>query len=211
MKIPHLPLQFQPKLVQLDLPCDEVLLNEVETELKAKAAADEFKCFGYFPGMQSKADLEYSLPACEKFAEVLGRLTVENKAFDFSFLRMSLIQQQGLASYHVDSDPSAALTGDVKMVEQHLIWRLLLNLNVAHHRNTAYLDVDVSAVELTNTNGYIHLAETAVPEDRRKHVTIPARKGLTVSAALFCASRVLHAGQDDEFGHFVAGYGKEEG
>jgi len=201
--------QFQPLLTVVGLDCPQQLISEAGDELHEKASKDDYKCFGYFPGMQAKAaTLDFDLPKSKVFADKVSTITFDDKKFLFSFLRMSLIQQKGISPYHVDSDASAALTGDIAKISDTYIWRFLINLSDTHHRTLSYLDIDPQTVELQNKSGYVHYAGE-IPEELIRFVNIPPRNGSKVSGVVFCASRVLHAGRDDEYGHFVAGYGCE--
>lgn len=202
---------FAPSILTLRLPCDEALIAAAHAELQRKAAEDAYKCFGYFPGMRAHAnELDFNLSACQAFAAAVPELLVAEKQLDFGFLRMSLIKQSGISPYHVDSDASAALTGDEACVSKKQIWRLLMNMSDTHERTLSYLNIDPSSVKLANKNGYVHFPETAIADTYVRTVIIPPRRKTKVVGVLFCASRVLHAGQDDEFGHFVAGYGCEQ-
>lgn len=202
--------QFQPKLVTVTLDVLPEVINAVQSELTAKCQADDNKCFGYFPGMSGAVGIESNLPASEAFAKALPALSVDGKDLRFNFVRMSLIKQANDSPYHLDSDAKTALTGDTATVGERLVWRFLLNLSDAHPRTLGYLHIDPFSVKLATKGGYIHCTSDQYTEDAVQRVVIPPRNGLAVSGVLFCASRVLHTGQDDAFGHFVSGYGCEE-
>ncbi|HUS25928.1 MAG TPA: hypothetical protein VMY99_01095 [Nevskiaceae bacterium] len=205
-----LPSVFQPLAVTIQLPCSQTVIADAQEELRTKAKQDDYKCFGYFPGMSAKGtSLDFDLPKCKLFAQRVPELTVNDRVCSFGFLRMSLIQQPGISPYHVDSDASAALTGDMATLSKKRIWRLLFNLSDTYARTLSYLDVDPSTVKLDIKNGYIHYPNQTVTKKAIHEIVIPPRQGTRVEAVLFCASRVLHAGKDDEHGHYVAGYGCE--
>jgi hypothetical protein len=191
------------------MPVTNKQLEQVRLELTAKAQADSNKCFGYFPGMKLKANLDFDLPESAKLEASAPTLKLNDKLLHFNFVRLSLVKQSANSPYHLDSDAATALTGDTSTISKRLVWRLLLNLSDQHARTLSYLDLDPSSVKLETSGGYIHCADTT-PEDTIRRIAIPPRQDGQVHGVLFCASRVLHTGQDDEHGHFVAGYGCEE-
>lgn len=202
---------YQPRPVQLGGFASIDSIEAAEAELHARAEADPNKCWGYFPGMKDRCGIANDLPVCAQFAE--QNSTVELAGFHlplgFNFLRMSVTQQEATDFYHIDSDASTALTGDLTDINERLVWRLLLNLNPKTERNLSYLAIDPSTLELSFGDGFIHYPARPSQADIRS-IEIPARKDDHVSGVLFCANRILHSGKDDEAGHFVASYGVEE-
>lgn len=201
---------FQPKLVTIELSCRPEALREAEAELRSHSLADDNHCYGYFPGMKANQGVDANLPHSQRFAQAVPTLFMDDKLLQFNFMRMSLVRQHGDSPFHLDSDAATALTGDVDTVSERLVWRLLLNVSDDHPRTLAYVDVDPSTVTLTSQGGYIHCEDAKLTAKYKKTIAIPPRRDLRVSGVLFCASRVLHTGQDDEHGHFVMGYGCEE-
>lgn len=208
-EIKALPTQFTPLEVTVTLPASETSIADAEAELRIKAETDTNHCYGYFPAMKGTDSINTDLPKSQAFAENVPTLEVEGKRLTFNFIRLSLIQQKSDSPFHLDSDAATALTGDTATISKRLVWRLLLNLNDKHARTLSYLDVDTSSMRLTNSDGYIHCEDEQAAETE-KSIAIPPRNGQEVHGVLFCASRVLHTGKDDEFGHFVLGYGCEE-
>lgn len=197
---------FQPQVITIPVSSDiSDLITNAETELKKFAENDTNKCWGYFPALKEK---NRNLNECKKFHDALPKITQNNKVLDLNFVRLSLIQQKGDSPYHMDSDSKTALTGDTATIDSRLVWRLLLNFSSEHSRTLGYLDLDTSSITLTTEGGYIHY--TGDTAEFERSVVIPPRTKNEITGVLFCASRVLHTGKDDEFGHFVAGYGSEE-
>ncbi len=209
-EIKALPTQFRPLEVTVALPADEGAIVAAEGELRNKAETDANHCYGYFPAMKGTGSINTDLPESRAFAGAVPRLEVGGKRLTFNFIRLSLIQQHGDSPFHLDSDAATALTGDTATISKRLVWRLLLNLNDKHVRTLSYLDADTSSVDLTNSDGYIHCKDERLTEKVERSIAIPPRTGQQAHGVLFCASRVLHTGRDDEFGHFVTGYGCEE-
>lgn len=210
MVIPKLSSDFQPKIVTINLPFKSSLIQKTEGELGLHAQRDDDKCYGYFPGMGDRRGIDANLPVSQSFADGAQYLTVDGKKLNFNFLRLSLIDQPSISPFHLDSDSATALTGDVATMSQRLVWRLLINLSPVRSRTVIYLDLDPSSVELINDRGYISYPSKSITDDMIKKVELSPRSGSEVSAVLFCASRVLHAGKDINGGHFVAGYGVDE-
>lgn len=201
---------FTPKIVTVAFPFDESLIQSVEQELSARASQDTDKCFGYFPGMKGRQDIAFDLPISQQFAEQAKTLDVTGKKLYFNFLRLSLVDQPTISPFHLDSDSATALTGDEATMAQRLVWRLLVNMSDTKSRTVVYLNLDPSSIKLTTYKGYISYPSKSITDDMIKSVKLPPRDKNTVSAVLFCASRVLHAGKDMDSGHFVAGYGVDE-
>lgn len=198
--------KFTPKLISLNLTDEEAaLLGNVEQELHTCAQKDAHKCWGYFPALAEK---NLGLVESKRFHQIRPELYVEGKKLELNFIRISLIQQTGSSPYHMDSDSKTALTGDTSTIGSRLVWRLLVNLSSKHIRTLGYLDINTETVELTAEGGYIHYVGQT--KQHEKSIIIPPRVKGKVSGVLFCASRVLHTGKDDQHGHFVAGFGCEE-
>jgi hypothetical protein len=192
------------------LPSTNQDITAVQAELTAKAKEDANKCWGYFPAMKGKSSIDTDLPISAGFADGIPQLEVDGKSLRFNFVRLSLIQQTGTSPFHLDTDAATALTGDTSTLSKRLVWRLLLNLNDKHTRTLSYLDLDSTKIPLLDDGGYLHCDASLVHEGIIRRIVIPPRKGSKASGVLFCASRVLHTGQDDQFGHFVTGFGCEE-
>ena len=209
LQIEALPYAFKPVEIELELPVDESIITGADEELRLRAGADANGCYGYFPSMRGMASIDSDLPRSQAFAEAIPSITIDDKVLGFNFIRMSLIQQRGDTPFHLDSDAATALTGNVETLGSRLVWRLLLNLSDTHPRTLAYLDADTEYLKLDNDRGHIHCKDESPAATARNH-TIPPRTGRVARGVLFCASRVLHTGRDDENGHFVAGFGCEQ-
>lgn len=203
-----LPLQWTPLLLSVSLPVDHQLIDDAEQELTTRAQSDANKCFGFFPGMR-KDSISTDLPASRKLAEALPIISSNGKECIFNFLRLSLINQPSISPFHLDSDSATALTGSSESVKTNLVWRLLINLSSSKPRSVIYMNIDSESIMLSENDGYLSYDDVVEPS-LIETVTLDPRKGSQVSAVLFCASKVLHAGKDVEGGHFVAGYGVDE-
>lgn len=199
--------ELQPTPVTIDLG-DSSLVETVEQELKKKALIDPDQCFGYFPAMQVEG-IYSDLPASQAFEATIPWLRVNELDLGFNFLRMSLVEQKASASFHLDSDAATALTGDLDSVGERHVWRLLLNLSPDHNRYLSYVAIDPFKLPLTKRQNYIYCPDVAIPRDKIRTTPIPSRLQHIAHGVLFCSSQVLHSGQDDENGHFVAAYGRE--
>lgn len=197
-----------PALIQVHLPCPESTIALAESELRNKAEQDPNKCWGYFPDLGSKDGIDSALPDSQAYAFEASRLAANARVLTFNFLRLSLIEQQSAFPFHLDSDATTALTGERPHTGK-AVWRLLINVSDRHSRNLSYLDVNPDSLELETRRGYTHYPHT-LGDLAVTTIAIPPREGSEASGVLFCASRVLHTGRDDEKGHFVAGYGCEE-
>jgi hypothetical protein len=204
-----LPEVFQPAEITWEFPGDETLITNAGQELRQRAAADPNGCFGYFPGMQHRSGIDSDLPESQSFADTVPSIDLSGRVVGFNFLRLSVVRQNAISPYHLDSDAATAITGDTSTIQQRQVWRFLMNLADEHPRTLSYLDVDPATIEITDRNGYVHPADPAVAASTERSLTIPPREGRIIRGVLFCASQVLHAGQDDDWGHFVAGYGHD--
>jgi hypothetical protein len=184
-------------------------IERVAHELDVRARDDPNRCFGYFPGMAQVPHIEHDLPASRAFAQDVPSLRLEEKDLFFNFLRLSRMKQPAKDAFHLDSDAATALTGDQGTLTTRLVLRLLLNLSAMLARTVAYADVDASTVRIRADGGYLFCYDT-VPAAAVRRVILPPRQGLVVSGLLLCTNRVLHAGVDDDEGHFVAAYGRED-
>lgn len=207
-KVPRLSQKFQPKLVSVKL--SDTLFAAVREELTRKALVDAQRCFGYFPALKGSKGIDTNLPQCKNFSLDNPEIKLEGKKLEFNFLRLSLIKQEGNAPFHLDTDSATALTGNIGTISDRLVWRLLLNLSGETPRTLGYLDCEALAAPLVAEGGYLHCPDKALTKERLRSINIAPRSKGTIHGVLFCASRVLHSGRDDEHGHFVAGYGCEE-
>jgi len=194
--------------MRLDLPVGARLIEDAHDELKLKAAADANACYGYFPGMTGAAGIDSNLPACRTLSESLPSLALAGRRFAFNFVRLSLAKQAGAFPFHLDSDTKSGFTGDPAALERRLVLRLLINLSAAHPRTLSFLNIDTASVRLQSKAGYVHYCEPVDP-DLVERIVIPSRRQRRAHAALLCANRVMHTGEDDHHGHFVAGFGWE--
>lgn len=208
--IEPLSTKFQPRSVNVQLTCASQLVSDVQNELTAKAKTDKNKCWGYFPAMKDKASIDTKLPISRRFAQSVPELRVNEFDMNFNFVRLSLVKQTGDSPFHLDTDAATALTGNAATLSKRLVWRLLINLSDKHPRTLSYLDIDSSKITLVDDDGYVHCDKKLVTKDVIRRIAVAPRRDNHVSGVLFCASRVLHTGQDDKFGHFVSGYGYEE-
>lgn len=88
--------EYSPNQIVVSLECGNGLIEQVREELESKAQTDSSQCYGYFPSLSGRNDIDVdlALPACEAFAKEIPELTVEGKAMSFNFLRLSLIEQK---------------------------------------------------------------------------------------------------------------------
>ncbi len=198
-----------PQIVPIELGGAELSAAIAGEELRRRAIHDDDHCYGYFPSFAGLATIDTSLPLSAAFAELMPTITVQNKQFSFSFLRLSLIRQPSQAPYHVDNNSMEALRDHHGLEDDVKIWRLLINLNPRHSRTVNYLDLDPASVPLVTAKGYTHFAAENLPQKLVRTLKLPPLRQGIAKAALLCASHVLHSGQDDKHGHFVAGYGCE--
>jgi len=188
---------------------EDYSVDAAALELKTMAEPDDNKCCGYFPAMHADG-INMDLPASKAFAETYPEFEVDGMPVGFSFLRMSLKKQEAKASFHLDTDAATALTGEPDTVTQRRVVRLLLNFSILHHRTLAFLDVDPTSLPPSFNQNYVYCPPEAVPQDSVRTIAIPPRAGRLVQGVLFYSSRVYHTGQDDEHGHFVGAYGRED-
>lgn len=194
--------------LELDEPSVEAV-DRAGRELRAGAATDSNGCMGYFPGLRDVDGIRGDLPACRALAATLPTITMGGMTFEFNFARVSLIRQAGDPAFHLDSDAATAVTGDLSTLDARLVRRALLNLNAEHARTLHYLDVDPATVELRAEGAYVRIAEPDSVRHMARQLVIPPRDGNVIHGVDFYANKVMHSGVDDEFGHFVAGYGYE--
>ena len=199
-----------PLSTQFELPEIAPRIEAVQQELSVRAAQDANRCFGYFPSMKNARGIESNLPHSEKLAAIFPEIQLEGKTLAFNFLRLSLIQQTGDSPFHLDSDAATALTGDPTTAHQRRVWRLLLNLHETEPRRFSYLNAAPTSLPLAIEGGYVHCDNQHILPEMIETIAVPPREGNRVHGLLFCASQLLHTGQDDEAGHFVASYGCEE-
>lgn len=203
-----LPQQLQP--IEVALPTgDAAVIEAVGLELTGRAKQDADRCFGYFPALRDSEGIETSLPACENFAGANPNIQIGDRRLNFNFLRRSLIQQKGFAAFHIDTDAATAVTGDIETIHERRVWRLLINLSSDIPRVFMYSDIDPDSLDIDSSEGYLFYDKDIDPGNI-KRITLPPQTDTTTSGVLFCSNRVLHSGQDDKHGHFVAGYGCEE-
>lgn len=124
-------------------------------------------------------------------------------------LRLSLVAQSTDPAYHLDTDADTALTGEVGLLSQRRILRLLLNLSARSDRTLHYVDVDPWSVDLAAKGSYLCVAHPAALRPYARVLTVPCRCVSTVHGVVFPSNLVLHSGLDDLHGHFVAAYGTE--
>jgi hypothetical protein len=184
-------------------------LERAGRELRKRAAADAHGCFGYFPALRHADGIHSDLPACRAFAATLPEMTLGGMSFSFNFIRASLVQQSSDPAYHLDSDAATAVTGDLSTLDDRLVRRALLNLSPDHPRTLHYLDVDSSSVELVTEGSYVRVARPEELGDFAVRAVIPPRRDTVLHGIDFYSNKVFHSGTDDEWGHFVAGYGYE--
>lgn len=206
----RLPIAHHPRLVTVSFTPEQAqLIGAVEAELTSSAQEDEDGCSGYFPGFK---DDSMALPQAAQLANAVPAVSLEGIALQHNFFRLSLKSQPSIFPYHIDSDSVTAVTGSLENLRGIAVVRGLINLSSKHHRELAYLDIDVESARqagcLNERQGYI--AYTGEVEGFEKTVSIPPREGMTAQGVLFWASQVLHGGRDGQAGHFVAGYGLEQ-
>src|SRR5262245_2426721 len=203
-----LPDHLRPARVMIELPVDGRLIEHAHDELRRKAAADANSCYGYFPGMAGAAGVDSDLPACRSLLDSLPALPLAGRRFSCNFVRLSLAKQAGSFPFHLDSDTRSGFTGDPDSLARRVVLRLLVNLSAAHPRTLSFLNIDAASVRLEAKAGYVHYCGPVAP-DAIERIVIPSRRERQAHAVLLCANRVMHTGEDDEHGHFVAGFGWE--
>jgi hypothetical protein len=184
-------------------------INRAERELRCRAATDEHRCAGFFPSLCGVPDIDCDFPVCRELMSLVPELEHGGKAYQFNFIRLSLVCQASEAAWHIDSDAATALSGGDVDPASRLIHRLLLNLSEARERVLDYLDVDVLTVDLVHDGGYIRPAKTESPLGEARRISVPARDGPVVHGISFVSNRILRSGQDEGGGHFVAAFGFE--
>jgi hypothetical protein len=204
----RLPAIYHPAAVMLQLPprlAERIAL--VEVELRGRAASDHNGCSGYFPALTGVRGIDSDLPASREFVTSLPFIRCRGVEYQFNFLRLSVTQQSVDPAYHLDSDASTALSGDVTTLRQRRVGRLLLNLDAYNPRTVHFLDVDPRDVDLVTDGSYVRSADPSSLADHALIEVIPPRRGAEVAGLLLVANRVLHSGVDDAEGHFVGAYG----
>jgi hypothetical protein len=204
-----LPKYCQPELFAVVLPHAVEAIERAHEELTLRAKEDANGCFGYFPALEGAEGISNDLPACIAFEATLPKIAYGGMVSLFNFLRLSNRQQYTEPVYHLDTNAATALSGDIATLNSRLVRRMLLNLSPNYSRTLSYLDIDPLSVELESTGSYVKLKNPEEYQDRNVTTVIPPREGSKVHAVGFYSNKVLHSGRDDEFGHFVAGYGYE--
>ncbi len=205
----RLPRALQPRAITLKLAVEQGLIERAERELDRRAEQDANGCFGYFPALVGAPDIFHDLPESLAFAERLPSIDVEGQRLFFNFLRRSRVKQCAQAALHLDSDAKTALTGDPSSLQSRLVLRLLLNLSATFSRSFTYADIDTSSVLLETRGGYV-CCRGPIAIRMLRAVTLAPRLGPMTQGVLIYTNRVLHSGADDENGHFVAGFGRED-
>ncbi len=204
-----LEMSLHPSLVELHLEPVGDVIALVERELRLGAIEDRDRCCGYFPTLVGISGIRMELPACRAFADALPEISCGGITYRFNFLRRSLVCQSADPVFHLDSDASTALTGDVDSLHEREILRLLLNLSSQDERALHYLQVDPQTVKLVAEGSYVRAEDPTGLLERACVAVLPPRMGTTVHALAFVSNRVLHSGIDGEHGHFIAAYGVE--
>lgn len=200
---------LRPSPVELHLEPVSEVIAAVERELRFGAIEDRDRCCGYFPTLVGMTGIRMELPACRAFADVLPEISCAGITYRFNFLRLSLVCQSADPVFHLDSDASTALTGDLDSLHDREVLRLLLNLSSQDERALHYLDVDPQTVKLVAEGTYVRAKDPTGLLERARVAVLPPRMGTTVHALAFVSNRVLHSGIDGEHGHFIAAYGME--
>jgi hypothetical protein len=185
------------------------LIEDVFIELKDKAEKDRNGCFGYFPAMLGAIGIDHNLPACRTMSESMPIVEIDNRPLRFNFIRLSLIRQHQSSSFHLDTDASTALTGSIQTMRSRLVSRLLLNLSSAYTRSLSFVNVDPEALHLSSEQGYFY-SDAQFSEESVETATIPPREKNCLHGLLLASNKVLHSGKDDEHGHFVMAFGRED-
>ncbi len=201
--------RLHPRAVEFDLePIREVIVG-AEDELGLMAVEDRDQCCGYFPALAGISGIRTELPACRVFAEAVPAIAHDGLTYRFNFLRLSLVCQSADPAFHLDSDASTALTGDVGNLSERVVLRLLLNLSSQEERALHYLDVDPCTTHLVAEGSYVCAKDPERLQTRARVAVIPPRRGTAVRGLAFASNRVLHSGLDGKHGHFIAAYGRE--
>jgi len=190
-------------------PYQADLIDNVQSELEARATADPNGCFGYFPGATEMTAVDSDLPASQALADALDNLH-QGRRLSFNFIRLALREQEALAPFHLDSDMATGLGANNARIGKKKVWRALLNLSSDLVRHVAYINVDPKPLPLVRVGNYLQCPPEHVPNKNVRTVAIEPRQRTLIHGSMFCVSHVLHAGQDGERGHFIASYGSEE-
>lgn len=134
---------------------------------------------------------------------------VDQGPLHFNFIRLSLIRQDGSSSFHLDTDAGTALTGSIQTIRSRLVSRLLLNLSSTYVRSLSFVNVDPEALRLSSEQGYFY-SNAEFPEESVETIMIPPREKHSLHGILLASNKVLHSGKDDEHGHFVMAFGRED-
>jgi hypothetical protein len=185
---------------------DTGAIDRVQMELTEKALTDESGCYGYFPD-QLEADQD--LPACVDFAAKFPHFSINNDRLDFSFLRLAVTPQLSLNGLHRDQNALSGLcVQEGESFELGRAWRALFNLGSLPRLLTISLQ-DYRSME---TKFDESISSTIYAPDPRSLRTIVVRPRVNeaIQGLFFCASEVVHGGNDGYSGHFIASYGFQE-
>lgn len=165
---------LRPSPVELHLEPVSEVIAAVERELRLGAIEDRDRCCGYFPTLVGMTGIRMELPACRAFVDALPEISCAGITYRFNFLRLSLVCQSADPAFHLDSDASTALTGDLDSLHEREVLRLLLNLSSQDERALPYLDVDPQTVKLVAEGAYVRAKDpTGLLEGARVAVLPP--------------------------------------
>lgn len=102
------------------------------------------------------------------------------------------------------------MTGDATTIGKRIVWRLLVNMSAENPRKISYIDANPMTLPLESHDGYINCPSELINTQDIRYIDLKPRIRRIAQGALFCSSRLLHTGQDDENGHFIAAFGFEE-
>jgi hypothetical protein len=181
---------------------DGKLLWEAHSEIWLRAAGDPNGCWGYYPH-DPRAD-NNELFKARDYYYLFPTIEVEDKEFDFNFLRVALRPQAALRGLHIDR---SVATGIGK--SKNLIWRLLINLGTKP-RQLTYSEQNPENLPMIEGDDFMTASEISQRYIKQASLE-PINRGKGKSKALlFCASKVLHGGSEDEDGHAIMSYGCEQ-
>jgi hypothetical protein len=206
--MPLLNAEYEPAIISIELAGVSSAIDAVQQELTERALQTPSRCYGYFPDVKEEG-VRRDLPACEAFADNLPTVQVNGQYLGFNFLRMSLVKQEAKAHFHIDTDLASGFGGERRYVLTRRVWRLILNLSSVNDRRIAYSSQHPESIPLVDEDGYVHCPSGYIDERAMTILSIRPRVRDTIYGALLCVSQVLHSGQDDELGHFVASYGED--
>jgi hypothetical protein len=204
VKVPPKMSSLRPQRFTLNVPeIFDDIIKPAENELALKAEGQEDQCWGYFPDSDNTMT---DLPASKLFSSFMPQLEVGGQVFGFSFLRLSLTKQHPrvAGSLHIDANTDSGV-GDYDANRQK--WQAILNLSTATERTILTSSQSIGGVTLEFVDGL----KTSIDYDTKQvtRAVLPVRETGLIHGIAFCASHMLHGGEDAENGHFISAFSRE--